>query len=107
MFKCVRPFIGHRPMTEFSKLRSSRAFASYVHLRLRALRASVPYAPYVPYPRTLSTRLARLFYALFVRLKISLGWICSPAETSHFPRIIKGTANSVVLVCVKNSRETF
>ena len=91
-------------MTEFSKLRSPRAFTSYVHLRRLALRASVPYASYVSYPRTLSTRLAHPFYALFVRLKILLGWICSPAETSHFPRIIKGTANSAVF---KNSRETF
>ena len=70
---------------------------------LRALRAFVPYVPscltrlcglgifalYVPYSRALR--------ALFVRVKIGLGWICSPAKTFHFPWIIKGATDCVVL----------
>ena len=71
---------------EFAKLRSSRALAPYLPLRLCALRTFVPYVSsrltcliHVPYLRALRT-----FHALFVHLKIILGWICSPAEISIF-----------------------
>ena len=55
--------------------------------RLGALRAYVLYhAPYLRALRTLS-----------VRVKIVLGWICSPAKIFHFPWIFKGTTTCVVL----------
>ena len=78
---------------EFAKLRTSRAFAPYVPSYLRAIALSR------------ITRLAclthtsylRALRALFVRVKIVLGRICSPAKTFHFPWIIEGITNCVVL----------
>ena len=61
-----------------------------------ALRA---FASYVPYSLDLSTR--RALRALFVRLKIFLGWICSPTETFHFSRNIKDTTNCAVFMCLE------
>ena len=104
-------FIFFLHCSEFAKLRALRAFASYMSLRLRVLRALRAFVLHVPYSRALSTRLAHLFHApcnvLFVRLKIFLGWICSPAGTFHFPRTIKITTNCAVFMWVKNSLETF
>ena len=68
-------------------------YVSHAPSRLRALRAFVssrlPCFTNAPYLRALR--------ALFVRVKIVLGWIWSPAKTFHFPWIIKGTTNCVVL----------
>ena len=44
---------------------------------------------------------SRTFCALFVHGKIVFGWICSPAKTHHFPRIIKGTFNCAIFIWVK------
>ena len=49
----------------------------------------------------------RALRALFVRVKIVLRWICSPAETFNFPRIIEGTTNLLFLSGSKNSRKFF
>ena len=57
---------------------------------LCALLTRLIYAPYAPFSRTLS--------ALFVRLKIFLGWICNQAEPYYFPRTIKGTTNRAVFM---------
>ena len=38
----------------------------------------------------------RALRALFVQFKIVLGWICIPAKTYHFSRIIKNTTNCAV-----------
>ena len=48
--------------------------------RFAKLPPSRAFAPYVSFSRTLR--------AFFVRLQIFLGWICSPAETFHFPKTI-------------------
>ena len=95
---------------EFAKLRASRAFASYVPSRfmcLRALRAFVlaglaclrAFVYYAPSRLTGLTHASyrRALHTLLVRVKIVLGWICSPAKAFHFPRIIKGTTNCVIL----------
>ena len=49
----------------------------------------------------------RALRALFVRVKIVLRWICSPAKTFNFPRIIEGTTNLLFLSGSKNSRKFF
>ena len=96
-------------MTCLKRLRALRAFVPYtsscltsLHAlhALRALLTRLIYEPCAP--------LSRALRALFVHLKIFLGWVCSPAETFHFPRAIKGTTNRALFLCEsKNSRETF
>ena len=78
-------------IVEFAKLRASRALALYIPYALLTPHGFVPYVrscltclhalralrkPCVPFSQALK--------ALFVPLKIFLGWICSPAETFHF-----------------------
>ena len=90
---------------EFARLHTSRAFAPYVSSRLtcfRCLRAFVSYVTSrlrrLHVLRALLTghnygpcaSLSRAFRTLFDHIKIVLGWICSPAKSYHFPRIIKG-----------------
>ena len=81
----------------------------YFPSRLRVLRAKRAFVPSrLTCLRALRALLTRLIYALvaffscvlralFVRLKIFLGWICSPAETFHFQKTIKGTTSRAVL----------
>ena len=92
--------VGHIKQ-EFPKLRASRVFAPLCLPRLRAIRALLKCLTY-----TLCEPFSRALCALFVRIKIFLGWICSSAESSHFLRTIKGATNSTVSMWVK-SRETF
>ena len=95
-----------------SRLTCLRAFAPYAPLYLHALRA---FAPYVPYSRALYARLtsapcasfSRALCALFVYVKIVLGWIFIPAKSYHFPRIIKDTTNCAVFKRVKKKKNFF
>ena len=85
-------YVPHAPsrLTCLTCLRALRIFAPYVHsclTRLRALRALLTRFTLAPWA---SLR------ALFVHVKIVLGWIFSPAKTYHFPRIIKGTTNCAI-----------
>ena len=69
---------------EFAKLRASHVFLPYVHYAPRCFRALCAFAlscitffTHAPYLRVLR--------ALFVRVKIVLGWICSTAKTFYLP----------------------
>ena len=53
---------------------------------LRALLTCLIYGPGAPFSLAL--------HALFVCLKIFLGWICIPAETFYFLRTIKDTSEN-------------
>ena len=57
--------------------------------------------------RGLLTRLIYAPCATYLCLKIFLEWVCSPVETFHFPRTIKGTTDRAVSCGSTNSRETF
>ena len=99
------PFLNTPILNEFPKFRASRGFAPYVPSRLTsftnnlvlrallALLARLTDTPCAPFSCALS--------ALFVRLLIFLGWICSPAETFYFSKNIKGTTNRAVFMRVK------
>ena len=104
----IKPWTGHPPLTLLSlHTRRLLNYVSYAPLRLTRLFAFVPYASsrlrvlhaFAPSRLTCLThaRYLRAMRALFVRVKIVLGWICSPAKSFHFPWIIKGTTNCVVL----------
>ena len=112
MLKKIKIYYLDHQIQEFAKL---RAFApscltcltclrtlvlSYL-MCLRVLRALLMHPIYALY-----VLLTSVLHALFVRLKIFLGQICSPAETSHFPRTMTGYKPCCFL-WVKNSRETF
>ena len=87
--KSLLKYVPHAP----SRLRCLRTLMPYAPSCLRALRAlrtCFIYAPCAPFSR-----------ALFVRLKIFLGWIFSAAETFHFPKTIKGTTNRAVFMRFK------
>ena len=68
---------------DFAKLRENfalyalRAFALSCIMRRRTLRAFT----YTPCLRTLRV--------LFIRVKIVLGWICSPGKALHFSYLLK------------------
>ena len=66
---------------EFAKL---RALARYAPWYLTCLCAFVRYVPLGRMYLTHAPYLCAL-HTLFVRVKIALGWICSPAKTFHFP----------------------
>ena len=75
-------------LDELAELRASRAFARYAS-----------FVSFVPSRFTCLTNAPclRALRRLFLRVKIVLGWICSPAKAFHFPWIIKGATNCVVL----------
>ena len=105
-----------------SRLTCLRAFASYlsyVPSCLCALSAPLPYVPScLMCLHALGALLTRFTYAhcasfsrallaLFVHVKIVLGWICSPGKTYHFQRIIKDTTNCAVFKWVKKQSWNF
>ena len=77
---CIRLFVPYAP-SYLTCLRALHAFTVYAPSSLICL---IP-APYLSVLRAFFRRLARLAYAPYN----FLGWICSPAETFHFPRTIK------------------
>ena len=103
-------------LSHLRALRVLLAFLSYVPsclARLCALRAFMPYAPshltcltHTPYLRALRV-FSRFLHALFMRLKLFFRWICTSAETFHFPRIINGTTNRAVFMWVKKQSWNF
>ena len=113
---------------EFAKLRASSAITPYMPSRLCVLRvlcAFVPLCLKAPSCLTCLMRLhalgvlltyftyahcasfSRALLALFVHVKIVLGWICSPGKTYHFQRIIKDTTNCAVFKWVKKQSWNF
>ena len=88
---------------------SSRLCALRVLRAFRSLRAFVPYALSclinIPALRALFARLIYapcfvLFSSIFQVLKIFLGQICSPGETSHFSRTGKEATNRAIFMWV-------
>ena len=75
-------------------LPASRAFALYVLCASLCL-TCLTHAPYL-----------RTLRALFGRVKIFLGWICTPAQTFHFPKAIEVLQTVLFLSGSKNSPET-
>ena len=68
-----------------------RAFVSSGFTCLTSLCALHAFVPHVPLLLTSLTHAPylRALHALFVRVKIVLGWICSPAKSFHIPRTVK------------------
>ena len=94
-------YVPHVPSC-LTCLRPLRAFVSHVPSCLthhRALLTHFIYAPCVSFSLAL--------HALFVRLKIFLGWICSPAKTFYFPSTIKDTTNPDAFMWVKKQQWNF
>ena len=69
---------------------------------LRALRGLLKHLIYAP-----CASFSSVLHALFVRLKIFLGWIFSSPETSHFSRITKGATNRAVFMWLKKQPWNF
>ena len=106
-FVCFRKFVPYvsYALSCLTYLRALRAFVPYVPsclTRLRTLRVLLTRLIYAPY-----ASFSRFLHALFMRLKMFLGWICTSAETFHFPRIINGTTNRAVFMWVKKQLWNF
>ena len=104
---CLRGLCAFAPscltcLTRFLVLRTFVPCAPLCLTRLRTLRVLLTRLIYASY-----ASFSRFLHALFMRLKMFLGWICTSAETFHFPRIINGTTNRAVFMWVKKQSWNF